>query len=107
MIEFVDLVRVLKAVKLDSWGVSVNSDTPEDVPCKIFYSLKLEELKNAEGDTVRVFAKIYFEGLYNIGFEDKISFTDDFGVEHKNLEILDVKPIKDFNNEILYTKVVV
>jgi hypothetical protein len=106
VIEFVDTVRILKAKKLDSWGVSVVSDTPEEVPCKIFYSLKLEELKNAEGESVRVTAKIYFEGLYDINFNDRISFTDDFGVEHE-FEILDLKPIKDFSNEILYTRVVV
>ncbi len=105
MITFEDFVRIMKASKLDSWGISVVS-LPEDVECKIFYSLKHEELKNSEGEMVKVTAKIYFEGLYKISFEDRISFTDDFGNEY-NLEILEIKPIKDFSNEILYTKVVV
>lgn len=107
MITFDDVVRIMKAMKLDSWGISAVSEVPEEVECKIFYSLKHEELKDAEGNYIKVTGKIYFSGLYDISFEDKISYTDDFGVEHNNLEVLDIKPIKDFGNNILYTKVTV
>lgn len=106
MITFDDFIRIMKAIKIDSWGVSVASDVLENVPCKIFYSLKDEELKNGEGMNVKVKAKIYFEGLYIIHFDDRVAFTDDFGVVH-DLEILDIKPIKDMSNQILYTRVTV
>ena len=107
MITFDDFIKILKAMKLDAWGISVGSEILKNVPCKIFYSLQNEELKNAEGETVKVTAKIYFEGLYNIGMKDRLTFTDDFGVLHENIEILDVKPIKDMSGEILYTRVVI
>lgn len=106
MITLDDMVGILEAVKKDSWGIDIVSNEPTKVECKIMYSLKNEELQNADGEYVHVTAKIYFDSLFNIGLSDRIVFTDDFGNKH-NLEVLSVKPIKDFSNKILYTKVIV
>jgi|SRR5699024_1930718 len=106
MISFDDMVEILKAIKNDKWGISAVSDEPIHKECKIMYSLKNEELKNGMGEYVAVTAKVYFEGLYDINFSDRLSFIDDFGKKH-NMEILAIKPIKDFSNNVLYTRVTV
>lgn len=106
MIELIDSVDVMRETKKDSWGISVNSQTPETVKCRIMYSLKTEELKTSEGKSIGVTAKVYFNELFPISYGDKLNFTDDFGKTY-NLEVLEVKPIKDFSGEILFTKVVV
>lgn len=106
MIELTDVISVMKETKKDSWGISVTSTTPETVQCKIMYTLKTEELKGIDGKSVNVTAKVYFEGLYPIQFGDLLVFTDDFGKVQK-LHVLEVKPIKDFSGEVLFTRVVV
>jgi hypothetical protein len=106
LIELIDKIGILKEANKDSWGISVNSATPESVSCRVMYSLKSEPMKSANGDFINPTAKVYFEGLFDIGFGDKLVFTDDFGKEQKFI-IHEIKPIKDFSGVVLFTRVVI
>lgn len=106
MIELIDTIQVLKETKKDSWGISVNPLPPESVSCRVMYSLKSEPLKSENGTFVNPVAKVYFAGLFNISFGDKLIYSDDFG-KSRVFEIHEIKPIKDFSGNVLFTRVVI
>lgn len=102
----IDTVGVLKETKKDSWGIVVAAEEPVSVKCRVMYSLKFDELRSVTGSSITPTAKIFFEGVFDIGFGDKIIFTDDYGNE-RAMDIHEIKPIKDFSGNVLFTRVVV
>lgn len=106
LIELIDFISIYRELKKDTWGIPVLSEVPEIVNCRIMYSLGYIELTLGNGDKVGVAAKVYFEGIFQIGAGDELEFIDDFG-NIQRLKAIDVKPIKDFSGEVLYTRVTV
>lgn len=106
MINFTDFVNIHSAGGLDIYGIPVMGEVIKDVPCKIMYSLVQDDLEIVDGKSIKVKARVYFDGFYPLQFTDKLEFTDVFGYEHM-LDILDMKPIIDFSDVLLYTRATV
>jgi len=101
MIPLNDTVKVYKAGKKDSWGISQINTEPEILKCMVSEVVELIELKTVSGKAVNVTANIVFKGKADIKVGDNIN------TDNGKFEVLKVQYIKDLSSKILFTKVAV
>lgn len=103
MIPTKDTITIERAGTLDSWGRPTGISEPEEIKCRIDYSIKL--VKNAKGEEVLSKAFILIKGVVLVTVNDTIKWSDDYG-DHE-AKPHSVSPLKDFSSKVLFTKVVV
>ncbi len=105
MIPMNDEVLVYKDGKLDSWGIAIPSDEAISLKGNLTYFSTLQEMKNAEGELVKVSATLIVLPSADIVNGDLLSFPNGIYPD-KKVKVLDVFPITDLSGKLFLKKVV-
>jgi hypothetical protein len=101
-----DTVQVMKSGGYDDWGI-VRQGVVETHKCRLKYKLDLRGNEvNTKNSTLEIvpFGTVWFEGFVDINYDDKISFVGYDGVTYTAVPD-EIKPIRDLEGNIIYTKV--
>jgi hypothetical protein len=97
MIPLKDTVAIVPAGLKDKWGINTEG-VPYELPSKISFNLKHKD------DSFVPDGSLLLKGKQNLDMTAKFRFT---AFDGKTYEVIptEIKPIKDTNGKILFTKV--
>ncbi|MED4840399.1 hypothetical protein P9695_08775 [Weizmannia sp. CD-2023] len=103
LIPMKDTVVIVRSKGYDRWGEPLGTEEIE-LKCRIDYQFQV--VKNDKGEDVVAKATLLFNKIADIQYSDKITFTDEFGVQHTETPI-SISPLKNISGNPIMTRVVV
>jgi hypothetical protein len=105
MIPMKDQITVVKPQGFDRWGEPLGI-LELQVKCRIDLTVDSKKTPVGNGDEEVYSGVIHMKGLVDVGYEDTLEWTDEFG-EERSEKPLKIVPIKDFGGKVILTKVLI